>query len=249
MAAEQRSAPPYPHVSLVLPAYNEERRLPGCLDRVLTFLRDQPFTWEVVVADDGSTDRSAEIAASLAGQTDGLRLLQLPHGGKGHAVRGGMLAATGVRRFFSDVDLSVDIEDLPRFLPALEQAPVAIGSREAPGAARYQEPVYRHLMGRVYNLLAQIVLLPGIRDTQCGFKGFRADAAVDLFSRQQIDDWGFDIEVLYLARRCGYRIVEVPVHWTYGCQSRIRPLRDSWRMFRDIWRVRWRAWRGDYRSE
>lgn len=246
---ENGNVPTHPHISLVIPTYNEEQRLPHCLDRVLTFLRQQPFTWEVVIADDGSTDRSAEIVTSLARQHQGLRLLCLPHRGKGHAVRSGMLAADGARRFFSDVDLSVDIKDLPAFLPALEQTAVAIASREAPGAVRYQEPLYRHLMGRAYNLLVQMILLPGIQDTQCGFKGFREEAAIALFSQQQIDDWGFDIEVLYLARRLGYVITEVPVHWTYGTQSRVHPLRDSWRMFRDIWRVRWRAWQGVYTLE
>jgi hypothetical protein len=157
-----------------------------------------------------------------------------------------MLAARGRLCFFSDLDLSVPIEDMLRFFPALEQTPVAIGSREAPGAVRYNEPGYRHLMGRLYNLLVRMLLLPGVQDTQCGFKAFRHDVAVELFSRQQIDDWGFDIEVLYLARRLGYNIIEVPVHWTYAGHSRIRAWRDSWRMFRDIWRVRWRAWSGHY---
>ncbi len=237
-----------PQVSLVLPVYNEEHRL-HTLPRILSFLQSQPFRWELLIVDDGSVDRTLALVQEFARQHPGVRVVPASHRGKGHAVRSGMLAARGRYRFFSDIDLSVPIEDLPRFLPALEEAPVAIGSREAAGAVRYNEPAYRHLMGRVYNLIVQALLLPGIQDTQCGFKGFRDDAAEALFSRQQIDDWGFDIEVLYLARRMGYRIVEVPVHWTYGRGSRVHVLRDSWRMFRDIWRVRWRAWRGRYRLE
>lgn len=237
-----------PRVSLIVPVYNEEHRL-HTLSRILRFLQGQPFEWEWLIVDDGSTDRTAELVEAFARPYERVRLLRAPHGGKGHAVRTGMLAARGQLCFFSDIDLSVPIEELPRFLPALERADVAIGSREAPGAVRYEEPTYRHLMGRVYNLLVRLLLLRGIHDTQCGFKGFRQGAAECLFSRQQIDDWGFDIEVLYLARRLGYSIEEVPVHWTYGRQSRIRALRDSWRMFRDIWRVRWRCWQGHYGLE
>lgn len=238
-----------PDVSFIVPVYNEELRLTPCLEQVLPFLRTQPFRWEVIVSDDGSRDGTVKIAESFARQCPELRILRLPHRGKGHAVRQGMLQARGRWRFFSDVDLSVPIEDLPPFLPVLERADVAIGSREVPGAARYNEPGYRHLMGRVYNLLVRIVLLPAVQDTQCGFKAFGQEAAVALFSRQEIEDFGFDIEVLYLARRFGYRVVEVPVHWTYGARSSVRPLRDSWRMFRDIWRVRLRAWQGRYRQE
>ncbi len=244
---EQPTAASVPLVSVVIPAYNEERRLPVTLPRVVRFLEGQDFPWEVLVADDGSTDRTAEIVAELAQQHPGLHLRRLPHRGKGSALRSGVLAARGVLRFLCDADLSVPIEDLPRFLPALEEAEVAIASREAAGAVRYDEPVYRHWMGRIYNLLVRLLLLPGIQDTQCGFKGFRGAVVEPLFSRQGMEGWGFDVELLYLARRQGYRIVEVPVHWTYGRHSRVRPLRDSWRMFRDLWRVRWLAWRGYYR--
>ncbi len=235
-----------PAVSLVIPAYNEERRLPDTLPQVLGFLGEQPFSWETLVADDGSADGTAEIVRGFARQEPRLRLLSLEHGGKGYAVRHGMQAARGRFCFLCDADLSVPISDLPRFLPALEEAEVAIASREAPGAARYQEPAYRHLMGRVYNLMVRLLLLPGIQDTQCGFKGFRREAVGPLFSRQGMGGWGFDVELLYRARRLGYRIVEVPVHWTYGRHSRVHPLRDSWRMARDLLRVRWQAWRHHY---
>jgi dolichyl-phosphate beta-glucosyltransferase len=238
-----------PSISLVIPAYNEERRLPNTLPQVLDFFQQQGLPWEVIVADDGSTDRTAEIVAAYGQTQAGLRLLRLPHGGKGHAVRHGMLAAQGELCFLSDVDLSVPIGDLVRFLPALERAEVAIASREAPGAVRYEEPAYRHLIGRVYNALVRLLLLPGIQDSQCGFKGFRREVVETLFSRQGMGGWGFDVELLYLARQHGYRIVEVPVHWTYGQNSRLNPLRDSWRMGRDLLRVRWRAWRGMYRPD
>lgn len=237
-----------PQVSVVIPAYNEERRLPVTLPRVLGFLEGQEFSWEVLVADDGSTDRTAEVVEALAREYPGLRLLRLPHGGKGSAVRAGMLAARGAYCFLSDADLSVPIEDLPRFLPALERAEVAIASREAPGAVRLEEPAYRHFMGRCYNLLVRFLLLPGIYDTQCGFKGFRREAIGPLFSPRGMEGWGFDVEVLYRARRLGYRIEEVPVHWTYGRHSRLHPFRDACHMFRDLCRVRWQAWRHHYDS-
>lgn len=240
---------PTPIISLVIPAYNEERRLPQTLPRVVDYFQKQDTPWEVIIADDGSTDSTVAIVAEHSRAEPRLRLLRLAHGGKGHAVRAGMEAAAGRFCFVSDADLSVPIADLPRFLPALAEAEVAIASREAPGAVRYAEPAYRHLMGRVYNWLVRLVLLPGIQDTQCGFKGFRRDVVQPLFSRQGMEGWGFDVELLYLARQLGYRIVEVPVHWTYGQNSRIHPLRDAWHMGRDLLRVRWRAWRGNYRRE
>jgi len=243
---ENPDVPASPQISVVIPAYNEERRLPQTLPRVLRFLQGQPLPWEVIVVDDGSVDRTAEIVAGMARQEPSLRLLRLPHRGKGSALRAGMLAAQGTYCFLCDADLSVPIEDLPHFLPALQEAEVAIASREAPGARRIGEPAYRHLMGRVYNFLVRLLLLPGIRDTQCGFKGFRREVVSPLFSRQGMEGWGFDVELLYLARRLGYRIVEVPVQWTYGRHSRLRLFRDPWRMFRDLWRVRWRAWLGRY---
>jgi dolichyl-phosphate beta-glucosyltransferase len=236
-----------PIISLVIPAYNEERRLPETLPQVLRFFQEQEIPWEVIIADDGSTDHTAAIVEEHRRSEPRLRLLRLAHGGKGHAVRSGMLAAEGRFCFLSDADLSVPITDLPRFLPALEQAEVAIASREAAGAIRYAEPAYRHLMGRIYNLLVRLVLLPGIQDTQCGFKGFRRETIPPLFSRQGMEGWGFDVELLYRARQLGYRTVEVPVHWTYGQHSRLHPLRDSWRMAWDLLRVRWQAWAGYYR--
>jgi glycosyltransferase involved in cell wall biosynthesis len=241
MAADSR-----PAVSIVIPVYNEERRLPRTLPPVLAYLAAQPFSWEVVCVDDGSTDRTVELVTEMARRFPQVRLLRMPHRGKGHAVRTGMLAARGSRRFYSDADFSVSIEDLARFLPVLEEAEVAIGSREAPGAVRYREPLYRHLMGRVYNRLVRLLILPGIQDTQCGFKGFREEVVEPLFSRQGMEGWGFDVELLYLARRAGYRVVEVPVHWTYGQHSRLRPFRDAWRMLADMLRVCWKAWTRQY---
>ncbi len=245
---EKQGTLPHLDISVVIPAYNEEKRLPETLPHVLNFLESQDRKWEVLVVDDGSVDRTAEIVEQLVREHPGLELVRERHGGKGHAVRSGMQRARGAFVFLSDVDLSVPIEDLPRFLPALETAEVAIGSREGPGAIRYNEPAYRHWMGRIYNLLVRVVLLPGIHDTQCGFKGFRREAATVLFARQGMSGWGFDVEILYMARQRGYKVAQVPVHWTFGLHSRVRPVRAAWDMVRDLLRVRWQAWRGYYRG-
>src|SRR5262249_32442356 len=161
--------------------------------------------------------------------------------------RSGALAARGDYVFFADADLSMPLAEIPNFLPpVLAGADLAIASREASGAVRYDEPVLRHLLGRVFNALVRATLLPGIHDTQCGFKCFTRAAARELFTAQTLDGFTFDVELLYLARRRGYRIVEVPIHWRFQPHSRVHPVRDSLRMAAGVWRVRWNAWRGVY---
>jgi glycosyltransferase involved in cell wall biosynthesis len=236
-----------PFLSLVIPAFNEERRLPETLRQVRDFAAAQSRPLEVLLVDNASHDRTADLARAAAAEMPYLRLLNEPLRGKGAAVRTGALAAAGDYVFFADADLSMSLEEVPRFLPPLLQgADLAIASREAAGAVRYDEPILRHLMGRAFNLLVRMTTLPGIHDTQCGFKCFAREAAQELFRAQRIADWTFDVELLVLARRRGYRIVEVPVHWRYQPNSRVNPLRDSWRMLGGLWRVRWNAWRGRY---
>jgi len=176
-----------------------------------------------------------------------VRLLQTPLRGKGVAVRTGMLRAAGRYRFLCDADLAMPVEEFERFYPPiLAGADVAIASREAPGARRYDEPRYRHLTGRVFSLAVKLLILRGFEDTQCGFKCFRDEAAQDLFSRQRFNGWSFDVEVLYLARRQGYAIREVPISWFYQPDSRVRLVGDSIRMFADLLRIRWNGARGVY---
>ncbi len=232
-----------PHLSIVIPAHNEERRLPASLARVQAFLQSQPYDSEVIVVDSGSRDGTAQLVRALAERQPSLRLLHEDRPGKGLAVRRGMLEAEGSFRFICDADLSMPIEEVPRFLPpALPEADVAIASREAPGARRYGEPVVRHWIGRAFNLVVRGLAIPGFGDTQCGFKCFRADPARDLFSVQRLDGWTFDVEVLYVALRRGYRVVEVPIPWYYEPGSRVRIARDSMSMFIDLFRIR-RNWR------
>jgi glycosyltransferase involved in cell wall biosynthesis len=236
-----------PWLSVIIPAYNEERRLPATLEKILAYLATRPFSHDVWVVDNGSTDRTAEVVREYMGRYPSLRLEQITVRGKGVAVRTGMLRAKGAFRFLCDADLSMPVEEFDRFYPpALEGADVAIGSREVPGARRFGEPSYRHLTGRVFSLAVKILVMRGFEDTQCGFKCFRASAAEDLFSRQRFNGWSFDVEVLYLARRGGFRIREVPISWYYQSDSRIRLVGDSLRMFTDLLRIRWNSMRGIY---
>ena len=236
-----------PLLSIIIPALNEEDRLPESLTKVVGFLEDQAYPAEVLVVDNGSTDRTAAIGQEFAARHSNLRLLQDPHRGKGLAVRRGLLAAQGEYRFICDADLSMPIEEVSRFLPpALEGYDIAIASRETPGAVRYGEPAYRHWIGRVFNRAVKLLAVPGFEDTQCGFKCFRAQAGEDLFRVQRLDGWTFDVEVLFIALRRGYRVVEVPIPWYYNPGSRIRPVRDAFGMLADLFRIRANWRRGLY---
>jgi glycosyltransferase involved in cell wall biosynthesis len=234
-------------LSIVIPAHNEENRLPRTLEQVFAFLEKQDFTAEVVVVENGSSDRTLEVAHEFAERHSQLRVLQNDERGKGLAVRRGMLEARGAYRFICDADLSMPIEEVVKFIPpALADFEVAIGSREAPGAVRYNEPAYRHWGGRGINLVIRVLILPGLQDTQCGFKCFTAEASERLFKLQTLPGWSFDIELLYLARRAGMRIREIPIHWYFGDDSKISAVRDAIHMIQDIFRIHSNARRGLY---
>lgn len=236
------------YLSVVIPAYNEERRLPDTLATVSDYLSRQPYTWEIIVADDGSEDGTASVVPDAAAAHRDLRLLMLPHRGKGAAVKHGMLAAGGEYRFICDADLSMPIEQLARLLPSgAPAADVVIGSREAAGARRIGEPSRRWIMGRVFNAMTRILAVPGIADTQCGFKVFSAPAANVLFPLQTLDGFAFDAEILFLARRRGFTIAEIGIDWHYRAESKVRPFRDGWRTLRDLLIIRWRWLTGRYR--
>jgi glycosyltransferase involved in cell wall biosynthesis len=235
-----------PFLSIIIPAHNEEKRLPGTLEQIFQFLSQQPFTHEVVVVENGSTDRTYEVAKEFASRHGNLTVIQSEKG-KGAAVRRGMLAANGEYRFMCDADLSMPVDEIVKFIPpALQNFDIAIASREAKGAVRYNEPSYRHWGGRGINFLIQTLILPGLNDTQCGFKCFRAEVARDVFQRQTLDGWSFDIELLYIARRHGYRIVEIPIHWYHFSDSKVSALRDAIRMISDIFRIHANARQGTY---
>lgn len=236
-----------PFLSVIIPAHNEEHRLPGTLDQIFAFLEQQSYTYEVIVIENGSEDRTLEVARSYQELYGNLRVLQEFERGKGLAVQRGMLDACGVYLFMCDADLSMPVAEINRFLPpVLEDFDIAIASREALGSVRYNEPQYRHLGGRAVNTMIRLLALPGLNDTQCGFKCFRAPVAQDIFRLQTLKGWSFDIELLYIARRRGYRIVEVPISWYFNPDSKLRAVQDAIKMFLDIFRVHLNAIRGVY---
>ena len=236
-----------PFLSIVIPAYNEEERLPGSLAKIAAFLRQQPYTAEVLVVENGSSDRTYAIAQEFEEKNKIFHALHIAARGKGIAVKTGMLAAQGAYRFICDADLSMPIAEVNNFLPPiLENCDIAIASREAPGAQRIGEPAYRHFIGRVFNGFVKFMALPGLQDTQCGFKCFSASAAQQLFPLQTIQGWTFDVEVLYLARQLGYTIHEVPIHWYFDSHSKVRFLRDSLQMAGDLFRIRRKTAKKDH---
>ena len=229
-----------PLLSLIIPARNEEERLPATLAQIAAFVEAQKqYAAEVIVVDSASTDATREIVMGYCDRYPFMKYLYEKTIGKGAAVRTGMMAGQGDYLLACDADLAVPIEEVGKFLPPqLPASDIAIGSRQAKGARRYGEPFHRHLMGRVFNLIVRILLLPGLDDTQCGFKCFRHDVAQELFSLNTINGWSFDVEVLYIARLKGYRITEVPVHWYYGEKSKVRPVQDTWAMLNEILQIR-----------
>ena len=248
---------PSPFLSVVIPAYNEEQRIEASLRAAWAFLGKQPYRAEIIVADDGSTDTTVERAQTVIAEIQSIRLIQLAHGGKASAIRRGMQAARGDVIAFMDADLATPVEYLERFRERIEDgADVVIGSREGTGAHRVGEPAYRHVMGRVFNRLVQLLLLPGIHDTQCGFKMFRSSAAAAILQRARLYAdaevitgarvTAFDVELLVIARCLQMRIDEAPVVWTYGTHSKVNPVRDTWQNLRDIFTVAWTKSRGGY---
>jgi glycosyltransferase involved in cell wall biosynthesis len=236
-----------PLLSLIIPAYNEAERLPTTLPPVIAFLDAQPYGAELIIVNNNSRDDTRAVALQFAATRPYIRVLDEMTQGKGAAVRTGMLAAEGEYLFMADADFSMPVEEITKFLPPrLSQYDVAIGSREAPGAVRYNEPGYRHFMGRVFNFYVKVLAIPGFEDTQCGFKCFRREVARDILPLQTIDGWAFDVELLFIALRRGYHVVEVPVDWYYGENSRISPVRDTINMIREVLRIRYNGWTGRY---
>lgn len=238
----------FPLLSIIIPAYNEESRLPATLTGIVDFLQQQSYTYEILVVENGSADRTLEIAQDFARRYPFVQAHHETQRGKGLAVRSGMLKARGTYRFICDADLSMPIAEVNRFIPPLlEHHGVVIASREAPGAVRYNEPAYRHVTGRLFNWVVRVLALPGLQDTQCGFKCFRGEVAEQLFRKQTLMGWSFDVEILFVGRRMGYQIVEIPIPWYYTAESKINVLRDSLRMGLDLLKIRLNDWRGVYR--
>ena len=229
------------HLSIVIPAYNEEKRITDCIDTIAAYLSEQHYVSEIIAVDDGSADATLTVLQSLQTQHSIVKVLSYAENhGKGYAVRQGVLAAEGNYVLFSDADLNVPIEEITKLFAALrEGAQIAIGSRAAEGAVvAGRRPRLREIGSRCLNLAIRMLAVPGIRDTQCGFKLFGTNTAKDLFRRSFMDGFSFDVEILYLARKLGYRVEEVPVTWIFRGGSKVRPVRDGLLFLRDILRMR-----------
>ncbi len=237
--------------SIIIPAYNESSRIRPTLDEILRYVSEQRWDAEILVVDDGSRDNTAEIVREYAVNHAQIQLVENPgNRGKGYSVRNGMLHARGEFCLFSDADLSSPITEAPKLFDAIRAgADVAFGSRWLRAELQTErQPLYRQLFGRIFNLVLRIFLGLRYADTQCGFKAFRREAAQRIFPLQKIERWGFDPEILFLARRMGMKVMEVPVLWAHSEGTRLHPFRDGMRMFGDVLHIRWNGWIGVYTS-
>lgn len=246
-----------PYLSVVIPSYNEMKNIKrNVLDEVVNYLKKQDFSWEVLLSDDGSTDGTTEELKKFANKHKNVEVVENIHAGKGPTVQSGMLKANGKWVLFTDFDQSTPLKEIENLLKYKDNYQVIIGSREIQGAKRDKEPLHRHIMGKGFNLLVQTLAIPGIYDTQCGFKVFSAQANQNIFSNlvvygrgEERDDaftGAFDVEALFLARKQGYKIKEVPIIWHHNETDRVSPLKDSLRMLRDIIKVRFADLLGKY---
>ena len=238
--------------SIVIPAYNEGARLGPTLEKVLAYIAQHGCDAEVIVVNDGSRDNTADIVREMAQTNPSLRLVENPgNHGKGYSVRNGMLHAQGRVVVFSDADLSSPIEEIPKLLQAISHGTdIAIGSRWLKSELQTQrQPLHRQIFGRIFNLLLRLTLGLQFKDTQCGFKAFRRRAVQTIFPLQRIERWGFDPEILFLARKFGFTVQEIPVEWGHSGGTRIHPLIDGSRMFMEMLRIRWYDLTGKYAPE
>lgn len=236
-------------LSVVIPSYNEQKNIKrNVLDEVVHYLKKQKYTWEIILSDDGSTDGTTSALHQFSKQDKRIRVVENIHAGKGPTVQSGMLKATGEWVLFTDFDQSTPISEIEKLLAYQDTHQVIIGSREIEGARRDKEPLHRHIMGKGFNILVQTLAIPGIHDTQCGFKVFRHDACQEIFSslvvygrskeRHDAFTGAFDVEALFLARKKGYKVKEVPIVWHHNETDRVSPIKDSLRMLTDIIKVR-----------
>jgi glycosyltransferase involved in cell wall biosynthesis len=235
--------------SIIIPAYNESARIGSTLERVFAYVRQQGWDAEVIVVNDGSRDNTAEIVREFMQREPILRIVENPgNHGKGYSVRNGMLHASGEIRLFSDADMSSPIEEAAKLVEAIRAgADVAIGSRWLRSELQTQRQSWRRqLLGRMFNLVPRLVLRLHYKDTQCGFKAFTRRAAMEIFPQQKIEGWGFDPELLFLARKLGLKIAEVPVSWAHSEGTRINPIRDGAKMVAEVFKIRWNSLSGKY---
>jgi dolichyl-phosphate beta-glucosyltransferase len=239
----------YPSYSIVIPAYNESARIPATLEQVVNCVRSRGWDAEIIVVNDGSTDATAKIVLEFAKTAPEVRLLENPgNRGKGYSVRSGLLQALGDIVMFTDADLSAPIEEADRLFEAIAQgADIAIGSRWLEkGRQTHRQPLYRQFFGRCFNAVTRGVMGLHFADTQCGFKAFTRNAAQTIFQLQTIERWGFDPEILFIAVKCGFKVVEVPVSWAHDARTRMSYLKDGIKMLEEIATIRWNSLMGRY---
>jgi len=241
---------PSPRYSIVVPAYNEAERLVPSLNRMLAYLEEAKWSAEIIVVNDGSRDRTAAVVKEFASRNPIVRLVENPgNRGKGYSVRHGMMSASGQFLLFTDADLSSPIEEAPKLFAPIESgaADVTIGSRYLQSELQTRkQPVHRRMLGRAFNVALRLILGLSYVDTQCGFKAFSRNAVNEVFPNMKIERWGFDPEILFLAKRYGLRVTEVPVSWAHDHRSKINPIRDGARMFWELMRVRLNSMEGKY---
>lgn len=237
-------------LSIVIPAFNEEKRILSTLDHIVSYLKKYKLRFEIIVVDDGSQDKTVKIIQEYIKECPSLRIIEnVINKGKGYSIRNGILQSNGDLILFSDADLSTPIEELPEFLRWLEKDyEIVIGSRALKESIILKQPLYRKIMGIIFNRLVQIISVRGIRDTQCGFKCFKKQVVYDLFSMQKLDRFSFDVEILYLAKKKGYKIKEIPVRWYYNPDSKVKWFKDSIQMFKDIFIIRVNDLLGRYKK-
>lgn len=246
-----------PHLSVVVPAYNEEPNFKnGTIDEVPKYLEKQDYSWEILIVDDGSDDNTAKLAEAFAKKHKNTKVVKNPHQGKAETVKTGVMTAKGQLVLFTDFDQATPISEIEKLLPYFPEYDIVIGSRQLPGAKREKEPFYRHLMGLIFNRIVQLIAVRGIWDTQAGFKCFKSQVAKEVFAKLKVYGRGkavkgalvtaFDVELLFLVLKFGYKIKEVPIIWHHVATSRVNPLKDSLRMFRDVVKVRLNDIRGVY---
>ncbi len=239
----------YPKYSIIIPAYNERARILATLESVVETVRAHQWSAEVIVVNDGSTDETAQLVRDFALAAPEVHLMENPRNcGKGYSVRSGLLHALGEIVMFTDADLSAPINEAERLFEAIANgADIAIGSRWlATSRQTHRQPIYRQVFGRLFNALTRAVMRLPYADTQCGFKAFTRSAAQTIFQLQTIERWGFDPEILFIARKRGYRVAEVPVSWAHDARTRISYLRDGLQMLKELAIVRWNALMGRY---
>lgn len=248
-----------PYLSVVIPAYNEEPNFhKGAIDEVPKYLSGQEYSSEVLIVDDGSDDKTAELAQNFAKKHKNIRVIKNPHQGKAETVKTGVEKAEGEHILFTDFDQATPLSEVEKLLPLFPEFDIVIGSRQLPGAKREKEPIHRHLMGLVFNIIVQIIAVRGIWDTQAGFKAFKGDVAKDLFTKLKVYGKGkqvkgalvtaFDVELLFIAKKRRLKIKEVPIIWHHVATSRVNPLKDSLRMLRDVIKIRLNDFRGVYKD-